>query len=101
MHHPNSISSRLRPGSSTQSDKDDNLLSVTTDRLARKYGEVLDVTDVAHLYGKSESRIQRWMVLSPAWRTLRSRGVKVGRNVTWPVLVIAEFVVHGTPGDAA
>lgn len=89
MHHSNIVSDS------------ESLLAKTADRLARKYGEVLNVSDIAHLLGMSESRVQRWMVDSASGRALRARGVKVGRCVQWPVLVVAEFVVYGTPADAA
>lgn len=98
MHRSSSVTSRSLLDPPTDSE---SLLAKTADRLARKYGEVLNVSDIAHLLGMNESRAQRWMVDSASGRALRARGVKVGRCVQWPVLVVAEFVVYGTPGDAA
>lgn len=73
----------------------EDLLVRTTERLARKYGEVLHVSDIAHLLGKSEFRVRRWLNDSKSGRALRARGTKPGRCVCWPVFVVAEFFVYG------
>lgn len=100
MQHPNSNTTRSLSDSPT-TDDEETLITRTADRLGRKYGEVLDVSDIAHLLGTREPRIQRWLFLSASGRALRARGVKIGRCVQWPVLVVAEFVVRGIPEDAA
>lgn len=100
MQHSNSNTTRSLSDSPT-TNEEESLIAKTADRLARKYGEMLDVSDVAHLLGTSEPRIQRWLFLSASGRALRARGVKIGRCVQWPVLVVAEFVVRGISEDAA
>jgi hypothetical protein len=71
----------------------ENLYHQTADRLGRKYGELLDVPAIAHLLGKNETRVRRWMIDSASGRSLRKRGVKIGRCVCWPVLVVAKYVL--------
>lgn len=71
----------------------ESLYHQTANRFGRKYGELLYVPDLAHLLGKSEPRIRRWMIDSASGRALRKRGVKIGRCVCWPVLVIVEYII--------
>jgi hypothetical protein len=71
----------------------ESLYHQTADRLGSKYGEVLDVSAIAHLFGKNEARVRRWMIDSASGRTLRKHGVKIGRRVCWPVLVVAKYVL--------
>lgn len=71
----------------------ESLCHQTADRLGRKYGELLDVPAIAHLFGKNEARVRRWMIDSVSGRTLRKHGTKIGRHVCWPVLVVAKYVL--------